>query len=63
MYRFLPVANYPRTNSPGGSGEREGKGEKGRTIPSLESSIYLSIPFIYPFVYLYGKERKKESVE
>lgn len=40
-----------------------GRERKVERFPVWESSIYLSIPFIYPFVYLYGKERKKESVE
>lgn len=59
MYRFLPVANYPRPNSPGGSGEREGKGEKGRTIPSL-GIVHLSIYSIYLSICLSiwkGKEK------
>lgn len=43
--------------------EGRGRERKVERFPVWESSIYLSIPFIYPFVYLYGKERKKESVE
>lgn len=39
-----------------------GRERKVERFPVWESSIYLSIPFIYTFVYLYGK-RKKESVE
>lgn len=61
MYRFFPVANYPRPNSPGGSGEREGKGEKGRTIPSL--GIYLFHLSIHLFIYIERKGKRNRLSE